>query len=61
MFTPSMKPSVFLRYAAIFLNNIFIFLFMMEEVNGTARFKKHTQLFEYQHLLLLRDIRWLKL
>jgi hypothetical protein len=24
--------------------------------NGTARFKKCKQLFEYQHLLLLRDI-----
>ncbi len=23
---------------------------------GTARFKKHKQLFEYKHLLLLRDI-----
>jgi hypothetical protein len=41
MFTPSMKPSVFLKYAAIFLNHIFIFLFMVEEVNGTASFKKH--------------------
>jgi hypothetical protein len=26
--------------------------------NGTARFKKCKQLFEYQHLLVLRDIRW---
>ncbi len=25
-------------------------------INGTARFKKCKQLFEYQHLLLLRDI-----
>jgi hypothetical protein len=24
--------------------------------NGTARFKKHKQLFEYKHLLLIRDI-----
>jgi hypothetical protein len=52
---------VYLRYAAIFLNHIFIFLFMMEEVNGTVRYKKHKQLFEYQHLLLLTDITWLKL
>jgi hypothetical protein len=31
--------------------------FITEEyLNGTARFKKCTQLFEYQPLLLLRDI-----
>jgi len=29
-------------------------------INGTKRFKKHKQLFEYQHLLLLRDIWWSK-
>jgi hypothetical protein len=29
--------------------------------NGTAHFKKCKQLFEYQHLLLLRDIWWSKL
>jgi hypothetical protein len=29
--------------------------------NGTAHFKKCNQLFEYQHLLLLRDIWWSKL
>jgi hypothetical protein len=29
--------------------------------NGTARFKKYKQFFEYQHLLLLRDIWWSKL
>jgi hypothetical protein len=29
--------------------------------NGTARFKKCKQLFEYQHLLLHIDIRWSKL
>jgi hypothetical protein len=28
--------------------------------NGTARFKKHKQLFENKHLLLLRDIWWSK-
>jgi hypothetical protein len=28
--------------------------------NGTAHFKKCKQLFEYQHLLLLRDIWWWK-
>jgi len=28
--------------------------------NGTAHFKKCTQLFEYEHLLLLRDIWWSK-
>jgi hypothetical protein len=31
---------------------------MFNIVNGTARFKKHKQLFEYKHLLLLRDIWW---
>jgi len=29
--------------------------------NGTVRFNKCKQLCEYQHLLLLRDIWWLKL
>jgi hypothetical protein len=29
--------------------------------NGTAHLKKCEQLFEYQHLLLLRDIQWSKL
>ena len=29
--------------------------------NGTARFKNCKQLFEYKHLLLLRDIWWSKL
>ncbi len=28
--------------------------------NGTARFEKCKQLFEYQHLLLLGDIWWSK-
>jgi hypothetical protein len=28
--------------------------------NGTVRLKKCEQLFEYQHLLLLRDIWWSK-
>jgi hypothetical protein len=28
--------------------------------NGTARLKKYKQLFEYQHLLLLKDIWWSK-
>ncbi len=28
--------------------------------NGTAHFKKGKQLFEYHHLLLLRDIWWSK-
>jgi hypothetical protein len=28
--------------------------------NGTAHFKKCKQLFEYQHLLLLKDIWWSK-
>jgi hypothetical protein len=28
--------------------------------NGTARFKKCKKLFEYQHLLLLRNIWWSK-
>ncbi len=28
--------------------------------NGTARFKKCKQLFEYKHLLLVRDICWSK-
>ncbi len=30
-------------------------------VNGTARFKRCKQLFENQHLLLIRDIWWSKL
>jgi hypothetical protein len=30
-------------------------------LNATARFEKCKQLFEYQHLLLLRDIWWSKL
>jgi hypothetical protein len=29
-------------------------------MNGTARFKKSEQEFEYQHLLLLQDIWWSK-
>jgi hypothetical protein len=29
--------------------------------NGTAHIKKCKQLFEYQHLLILRDIWWSKL
>jgi hypothetical protein len=29
--------------------------------NGTARFQRCKQLFEYKHLLLLRDIWWSKL
>jgi len=29
-------------------------------LNGTAHFEKYKQLFEYQHLLLLRDIWWSK-
>jgi hypothetical protein len=29
-------------------------------MNGTAHFVKCKQLFEYQHLLLLRDIWWPK-
>jgi len=29
-------------------------------LNGTAHFKKCKQLFEYQHLLLLKDIWWSK-
>ncbi len=28
--------------------------------NGTVSFKKSKQLFEYQHLLILRDIWWSK-
>jgi len=31
---------------------------MFGRVNGTVRFKKCKQLFEHQHLLLLRDIWW---
>jgi hypothetical protein len=30
------------------------------DTNGTAHFKKCKQLFEYKHLLLLRDIYWSK-
>jgi hypothetical protein len=30
------------------------------EANGIAHFKKCKQLFEYQHLLLFRDIWWSK-
>jgi hypothetical protein len=32
----------------------------MEQIflNGTVRFKKWKKMFEYQHLLLLRDICW---
>jgi hypothetical protein len=30
------------------------------DLNGTACFKKYKQLFEYQHLFLLRDIWWSK-
>ncbi len=29
---------------------------LRERENGTARFKKQQQLFEYKHLLLFRDI-----
>jgi hypothetical protein len=29
-------------------------------IKGVAHFKDYKQLFEYQHLLLLRDIWWLK-
>ncbi len=29
-------------------------------INGTAHFKKRKLLFEYKHLLLLRDIWWSK-
>ncbi len=29
-------------------------------VNGTAHFKKHKQLYEYKHILFLRDIWWTK-
>jgi len=36
------------------------YLFIWQPDNGTAHFKKSKQLFEYQHLLLLRDIWWLK-
>jgi hypothetical protein len=32
----------------------------IEKPNGTAQFKQCKQLFEYQHLLLLRDIWWSK-
>ncbi len=35
--------------------------FSSHKSNGTAHFKKCKQLFEYKHLLLLRDIWWLKL
>ncbi len=33
---------------------------MFNPVNETAHFKKGKQLFEYQHLLLLKDIWWSK-
>jgi len=33
----------------------------LQAENGTVRFKKCKQLFEYQHLVLLRDICWSKL
>jgi hypothetical protein len=32
----------------------------MTNANGAARFKKCKQFFDYQHLLLLRDIWWSK-
>ncbi len=32
----------------------------MKSFNGTPHFKKCKQLFEYQHVLLIRDIRWSK-
>jgi hypothetical protein len=38
----------------------FIYVIEFYGRNGTARSKKCKQLFEYQHLLLLRDIRWSK-
>jgi hypothetical protein len=34
--------------------------FVLVQTNGTGRFKKCKQLFEYDHLLLLRDIWWSK-
>jgi hypothetical protein len=33
---------------------------MMMHSNGTVRFEKCKQLFEYQHLVSLRDIWWSK-
>jgi hypothetical protein len=33
-------------------------LFIEKSQNGTARFKKCKQLFEYKYLVLLRDIWW---
>jgi hypothetical protein len=35
-------------------------LVAQNKMNGTVHFKKCKQLFEYQHLLLLRDIWWSK-
>ncbi len=37
------------------------FLPLILQINGITHFKKCKQLFEYQHLLLLRDIWWSKL
>ncbi len=34
--------------------------FAIANINGTACFKKCKQLFEYEHLLLLRDMWWSK-
>ncbi len=36
--------------------HIYIILVTYEWTNGTARFKKCKQLFEYKHLLLLRHL-----
>ncbi len=48
------NPKFFLKIQLQFIQ--FSRLCKMVEENGTAHFKKCKQLFEYQHLLLLRDI-----
>jgi hypothetical protein len=42
------------------LNTTFLNKILLESIfyNGTMRFKKCKQLFEHQHLLLLRDMWW---
>jgi hypothetical protein len=41
-----------------YLNSLISVISSNRYENGTARFKKCKHLFEYQHLLLLRDIWW---
>jgi hypothetical protein len=52
IFAPSLLPRVAEPQPVIGKLNL--------DKNGTPRFKKNEQLFEYKHLLLLRDTWWSK-